>query len=124
MVQSAQPRSETDRIRALEGSLAATTERLRDAELSLERVRKAYQNAIEQLHLLRHRIFVASAERRQDDGAQLAFDSMFEQVRKLSEQMDAAAAEASESSIDEETSEAGEHGGETGNKPKPKRKRG
>ena len=124
MMQSAQPRSETDRIRALEGSLAATTERLRDAELSLERVRKAYQNAIEQLHLLRHRIFVASAERRQDDGAQLAFDSMFEQVRKLSEQMDAAAAEASESSIDEETSEAGEHGGETGNKPKPKRKRG
>jgi hypothetical protein len=115
MVQSAQPRSETDRIRALEGSLAATTERLRDAELSLERVRKAYQNAIEQLHLLRHRIFVASAERRQDDGAQLAFDSMFEQVRKPPSKW---------TPPPRRRPTTAECGGETGNKPKPKRKRG
>lgn len=85
---------ETDRIRVLESSLAATTDRLRDAELSLERVRRAYQNALEQLHLLRHRIFVASAERRQDHGDQLAFDAMFEQVRELSKQMDDTAAKA------------------------------
>lgn len=122
--------SEVDRAAALERQLAkaaaektALAERLKDTELSLERVRKAYQNALEQLHLLRHRIFVASAERRQDDGAQIAFDLMFEQVRKLSEQMDAAAAEATESSADEETAEAGERGGDPGDKPKRKRGR-
>ena len=116
---------ETDRIRVLESSLAATTDRLRDAELSLERVRRAYQNALEQLHLLRHRIFVASAERRQDHGDQLAFDAMFEQVRELSKQMDdtAAKAGAEAASTDNESGEAGNQTGEAGKQAKRKRGR-
>ena len=101
--QPAQPPADADRIAVLERQLAAATversalaERLRDAELSLQRVRAAYEKALEQLALQRRRVFVASSERREDDGAQLAFDAMVEQVRKLSEQLDAAAAAAGE----------------------------
>lgn len=96
---SAQPPTDAERIAALERQLAAAAaeratlaEKLRDAELSLERVREAYTKALEQLALQRRRVFVAGSERRDDDGAQLAFEAMVEQVRRLSEQLDAAAA--------------------------------
>ena len=95
--------TDAERFAALERQLAVATaeraalaEKLRDAELSLQRVRAAYTKALEQLALQRHRVFVASSERREDDGAQLAFEAMVEQVRRLSEQLDAAAAAAGE----------------------------
>lgn len=102
---SAQPPTDAERITALEQQLAAAAseraalaEKLRDAELSLQRVREAYTKALEQLALQRRRVFVAGSERRDDEGAQLAFEAMVEQVRKLSEQLDAAAAATGEDS--------------------------
>lgn len=86
--------SELARLAQLEREKAALTERLRDAEASLERVRRAYTHALEQLQLLRRRVYVASAERAEVDATQLAFDAMFEQVQALSKQLDAAAAAA------------------------------
>lgn len=98
---TAQHPTDAERIAALERQLAVSVaeraviaEKLRDAELSLQRVREAYTKALEQLALQRRRVFVASAERREDEGAQLAFEAMVEQVRKLSEQLDAAAVAA------------------------------
>ncbi|MFO0653437.1 MAG: IS66 family transposase [Polyangiales bacterium] len=105
----AQTPTHAERIAALERQLAAAAteraalaEKLRDAELSLQRVRAAYTKALEQLALQRRRVFVASSERRDDEGAQLAFEAMVEQVRKLSEQLDAAAAAAGEDSGDDD----------------------
>ena len=79
------------RLIELEREKAALTERLQDAEASLERVRRAYTHALEQLQLLRRRLYVASAERAEVDATQLAFDAMFEQVQALSKTLDAAA---------------------------------
>ena len=79
------------RLIELEREKAALTERLQDAEASLERVRRAYTHALEQLQLLRRRLYVASAERAEVDVTQLAFDAMFEQVQALSKTLDAAA---------------------------------
>lgn len=111
--QPAQPPADADRIAVLERQLAAATversalaERLRDAELSLQRVRAAYEKALEQLALQRRRVFVAGSERRDDEGAQLAFEAMVEQVRKLSEQLDAAAAVAGDDAGDEDDKDA------------------
>ncbi len=86
--------AEVARVAQLEREKAALTERLRDAEASLERVRRAYTHALEQLQLLRRRIYVASAERAEVDAAQLAFDALFDQVQSLSKELDAAAAAA------------------------------
>ncbi len=101
---SVQSPTDAERIAALERQLAlassersALAEKLREAELALQRVREAYTKALEQLALQRRRIFAASSERSEDDGAQLAFEAVAEQVRKLSEQLDAAAAAAGES---------------------------
>ena len=76
---TAQHPTDAERIAALERQLAVSVaeraviaEKLRDAELSLQRVREAYTKALEQLALQRRRVFVASAERREDEGAQLA----------------------------------------------------
>jgi transposase len=79
------------RLIELEREKVALTERLQDAEASLERVRRAYTHALEQLQLLRRRLYVASAERAEVDATQLAFDAMFEQVQALSKTLDAAA---------------------------------
>ena len=95
--------SDTDPLAALEreratlvAERAALTEKLRDTEISLYRMRTAYEKALEQLVLLRRRVFAPGPERREDDGAQLAFEAMFKQVQKLSEQLDEVAAAAGE----------------------------
>jgi transposase len=71
------------RVAQLEQQLAALTTRLHDAEDALARLRRAYTRALEQLQLLRRRLFVAKAERRDPRAEQLAFDTMFAEVRRL-----------------------------------------
>ena len=84
--------------------------RLEEADQSFARLKSAYQRALEQLHLMRRRLFVAKAERVDSRMEQLAFDSLLAEVKALSTQLDAAAdaadraaqasEEASESSSD------------------------
>ncbi len=99
------PRSDAASLAELEREKAALTERLQDAEASLERVRRAYTHALEQLQLLRRRLYVASAERAEVDAAQLACDSMFDQVQSLSKVLDALALAAGDDDEDDEGDE-------------------
>ena len=96
------PRTDAARLAELEREKAALTERLHDTEASLERLRRAYTHALEQLQLMRRRIYVASAERAEVDAAQLAFDAMFDQVQSLSKALDAAALAAGDDDGDDE----------------------
>lgn len=100
-------KTDAERIAQLEREKAALAGRLQDAEASLARLRAAYTHALEQLQLQRRRLYVASAERADGDDAQLAFDAMFEQVQKLSEQLDKAAARAGEDAGDGEPEDDG-----------------
>lgn len=102
------PRTDAARLAELEREKAALTERLHDTEASLERLRRAYTHALEQLQLMRRRIYVASAERAEVDAAQLAFDALFAEVQSLSKELDAAAGD--------------EDGDDEGGKTKRKRK--
>ncbi len=100
-------KTDAERIAQLERENATLAGRLHDAEASLARLRAAYTHALEQLQLQRRRLFVASAERADGDDAQLAFDAMFDQVQKLSEQLDKAAARAGEDAGDGEPEDDG-----------------
>ena len=100
-------KTDAERIAQLERENASLAGRLHDAEASLARLRAAYTHALEQLQLQRRRLFVASAERADGGDAQLAFDAMFDQVQKLSEQLDKAAARAGEDAGDGEPEDDG-----------------
>ena len=82
--------SEQERIADLEREVAALTTRLHEAESSLTRLRRAYTQALEQLQLMRRRLFVAKAERHEAAAEQLAFDALFDQVRRLEKEIAAA----------------------------------
>ena len=71
--------------------------RLEEAGQSYGRLREAYQRALEQLLLMRRRIFVAKAERVDSRMEQLAFDALLLEVKALSEQLDDAAEAAARS---------------------------
>jgi len=75
--------SDLVRIAQLECDNARLVEKLREAESSNARLRRAYTHALEQLQLLRHRLFVAKAERVPAHADQLAFDVLFAQVQQL-----------------------------------------
>lgn len=88
VISPSQTVSDTDPVAALEreratlvAERAALTEKLRDTEISLYRMRTAYEKALEQLVLLRRRVFAPGPERREDDGAQLAFEALFKHVQ-------------------------------------------
>jgi len=66
----------SDRVSVLEREL----EELRRAHLKL---RHAYNRALEELQLIRRRLFVAKAERVDTNADQLAFEHMFERVEGL-----------------------------------------
>ena len=83
------PTPESQRIAHLEGELAALQARLETAESTVERLRRAYTQALEQLQLLRRRMFVAKAERPERQADQLAFDAMFAQVQRLEKELEA-----------------------------------
>jgi transposase len=70
--------------------LSTSQDKLAAAEATITRVRRAYHHALEQLQLLRHRLFLAKAERTEVAAEQLAFDKLFEQVKKLEEELNAA----------------------------------
>ncbi len=73
---------ECDHARLVEEN-AKLVEKLQDAESSYARLHRAYTHALEQLQLLRHRLFVAKAERVPAHADQLAFDALFAQVQQL-----------------------------------------
>jgi hypothetical protein len=77
------PTDEQQRIAQLEAELAA-------AQTEMVRLRRAYTHAIEQLQLLRRRRFVARAERADVSAERIAFDSMFLEVQRLEQALDAA----------------------------------
>lgn len=82
------------RIAALEGEVAALTDRAKAAETALENLRRAYTKALEELQLMKRRLFVAKAERPDEFKDQLAFDAMFAKVEQLAKQLDAASGES------------------------------
>ncbi|HEU4411067.1 MAG TPA: IS66 family transposase, partial [Polyangiaceae bacterium] len=107
----ASPTAADERIARLEARLADAERALSDARRSLEGLRQAYTRALEQLALLRRRLFVQKAERAEASGEQLAFDALFAEVKRLEKALDAAErAEPTEAS-----------GGEAG---EPKRRAG
>lgn len=71
-----------DRVQQLEGELAE----LRGA---YARLRRSYDRALEELALMRRRLFVAKAERVDTSADQLAFDKMFEHVVGLEKALNA-----------------------------------
>jgi hypothetical protein len=74
---------EQQRIAQLEGHVATLTGKLQDAEAVIVRLRRAYTHTLEQLQLLRHRIYVAKAERLPHDDQQLEFEAMLAQAQQL-----------------------------------------
>lgn len=88
------------RIAALEGEVAALTDRAKAAETALENLRRAYTKALEELQLMKRRLFVAKAERSDEFKDQLAFDAMFAQVEHLAKQLDAASNDSHEDDRD------------------------
>ncbi len=82
--------AEQQRIAQLEAELAAAKSELVGARDALAQLRRAYTRALEQLQLLRRRLFVAKAERAEVSAEQLAFDSMFLEVQRLQKALDAA----------------------------------
>ncbi|WP_437777254.1 IS66 family transposase [Sorangium sp. So ce1097] len=87
------PTPEQQRIAQLEAELAAAKSELVGARDALAQLRRAYTRALEQLQLLRRRLFVAKAERAEVSAEQLAFDSMFLEVQRLEKALDAAESE-------------------------------
>jgi transposase len=81
---------EQQRIAQLEAELAAAKSELLGARDALAQLRRPYTRALEQLQLLRRRLFVAKAERAEVSAEQLAFDSMFLEVQRLEKALDAA----------------------------------
>jgi hypothetical protein len=86
----ARPTTPEERIAQLEARLAAAEQERDDARRALEGLRQAYTRALEQLALLRRRLFVAKAERVEAAGEQLAFDALFAEVKRLEKALDAA----------------------------------
>jgi transposase len=84
------PTTTDERIAALEARLAAAERERDEARRALEGLRQAYTRALEQLALLRRRLFVAKAERVEASGEQLAFDALFAEVKRLEKALDAA----------------------------------
>src|SRR5262245_45859432 len=73
---------------AMAARLAAAERERDEARRGLESLHKAYTRALEQLALLRRRLFVAKAERVEACGEQLAFDALFAEVKRLEKALD------------------------------------
>lgn len=112
MKDAAAPTLEQQRNAYLEGEVAKLTIRLRDTESALERLRRAYNHALEQWHLAQRRLFAAKAERREGTAEQLVFDAMFEHIKHLENELkDAEAADQ-----DKGTGGGGDNTGKKGGK--------
>ncbi len=71
------------RVAHLEAKLASVTEELKEAQERIANLRASYRRALEQLALMRRRIFSAKAERVEAAGLQLAFDQLLAQTQQL-----------------------------------------
>jgi transposase len=110
MVSDGQQASNTqaDRVVELEAEIASLRAKLADSEQTLQRLRQAYTNALEQLQLAKRRLFVAKAERHEAVPEQLQLDLLAEQVEQLGKELNQAetAAEASEPAHPDKTTKA------------------
>jgi transposase len=71
------------RVAHLEAKLAEVTEELKVAQERIAQLRSSYRRALEQLVLMRRRIFSAKAERVEAAGLQLRFETLLAQVQEL-----------------------------------------
>lgn len=79
-----------DRVAELEAENACLRAKLTDSEQTLERLRQAYTNALEQLQLAKRKLFVAKAERREAVPEQLQLDLLTQQVEQLGKELNQA----------------------------------
>lgn len=104
--------------------LAKTQGELAKTQGELEKLRHAYRRGLEELQLMRRRLFVAKAERKDTSTDQLAFEGLLAEVQRLERALDAAeqkepkASESSDSSKPPEPPEK-----EDKDRPKPKGRR-
>lgn len=86
------PNTDPSSLDAESASLRRQVEGLQEENKTLrgerDRLRQAYQRALEQLQLLRRRLFVAKAERVPVAEEQLAFDSLLAEVERLGKALD------------------------------------
>ena len=71
------------RVAHLEAKLAEVTGELKVAQERIAQLRSSYRRALEQLALMRRRIFSAKAERVEAAGLQLRFETLLAQVQEL-----------------------------------------
>lgn len=76
------------RIAELEKELLKARSQLSDLQFELTRLRQAYRRALEQLQLIRRRMFLAKAERNETDKLQLRFEELLAEVEALEKQIE------------------------------------
>jgi len=109
------------RIVTLESDLAAAKSDLAAAKSDLEKVRQAYRRTLEELELMRRRLFVAKAERKSVAIEQLAFDAMLAEAARLKAAVAAAEAAAEAETATDTAAETGnDKGQERKDKPRSK----
>jgi transposase len=95
------------RVAELLAENASLRSKLREAQNALAHLQARYHQMLEELHLLKHRLVVAKAERPEDvEGAQLAFDSLLEQTEALKKEIEQATPEADAGSVETEDESA------------------
>ena len=78
-----------EEIAALRNDNASLRDELESTRAILANLRMRYHQLVEELHLLKHRLTIAKAERREDLAeAQLAFDKTFTEVQLLEKALD------------------------------------
>lgn len=82
------------RIADLEAQLAKATTDLAETKSEQEKLAQAYRRVLEELQLMRRRLFVAKAERRDTHAEQLAFDGLVQEAIRLERAVDAEAEKA------------------------------
>lgn len=82
--------AELDRLLRMQAEIQRLQAKLVASEQTIERLRQAYTNALEQLQLARRRLFVAKAERHEAISEQLTLDALLAQVDTLGQQLEEA----------------------------------
>ena len=109
-----------DELEASRAAVARLSQQLEQSERDRERIRAAYQNALEQLQLMRRRLFVAKAERFDTPEEQLTFEQLGQRVKELEVQLDAGSSQEGGESDGGESDEDGSKPKRNRNKPESK----
>lgn len=80
--------AEQNRLFQLQAENQRLQAKLAASEKTIERLRQAYTNALEQLQLAKQRLFVAKAERHEAIPEQLTLEALLTQVESLGQQLD------------------------------------